>query len=300
MSFNIITKKVQDVSVCAFVDSCWVLWTSAEDVLQLLRLPSSVLQTIPLRHKKSWLDSRNGGVGGAASSVSSCQPDSCRPERLFIDLYGLGNLCNRVNSNTSDYLCTVFVGECYRDNCGLLPQPLPPLPPPNNDCSRELLERIARQNDLIINSLSQLAITNANQHLELSNTLNAVRLQNVNISSQLAQLIDALETQLTALQNDLKTLLSNLDDRFNNLLQTLTRALTQLQDNVRNELTGLNAILNNLTSTVTNINATLNNVLQAIGNINPDGGLALIQEINTNVDQILSILTPEILQKLKH
>ncbi|QWO71655.1 pp34 [Orgyia pseudotsugata single capsid nuclopolyhedrovirus] len=308
MSFTVLTKKVQDSSVTAFLDHSWVLWVGTDDVLQLLRLPSSVLQSIPSRHKKCWNDFRCNG---------SHRLDG---NRVFIDIFGLGNLCNRVNSTQSDHLCTVFIADVYRDACAqssqnggnggngcLPPTPLPDFRPlPDRDCvpdcnrppsTNELLERIIRQNDLIVNGLSQLCINNSNQHLEITNTLNSIKLQNVTISGQLTQLIDLVDTQLSAIAADIRTLLGEFDDRLNSLLSAVNTALAQLQDSVRNELTNISSILNNLTSSITNINATLNNILQALNNLDLGDLTDLdnrLTDLQTTVNQILGILTPEI------
>ncbi|QHB21775.1 calyx/pep [Artaxa digramma nucleopolyhedrovirus] len=317
MSFTVLTKKVQESPVTAFLEQSWVLWVCADDVLQLLRLPISVLQTIPLRHKKCWNDFRN-----ATASGSSCRFDG---NKIFIDIYGLGNLCNRVNSACADYLCTLFIAEIYTEACaqnsssggGCIPQPQPlPFPPPPTDpctpdCNgrnnhhhhhhhhndRELLERIAKQNDLIVSGLGQLCINNSNQHLEITNILNAIKLQNVTISGQLTQIIDLIDTQLADVAADLRKLVGQIDDSLENLLSAVNKALAQLQDGVRNELTNINSILNNLTSSVTNINATLNNLLQAINNLDLSDLTNLVEQINaiqTTVNEILGILTPEI------
>ncbi|ABY65835.1 polyhedral envelope protein [Orgyia leucostigma nucleopolyhedrovirus] len=308
MSFVVLTKKIQDLPVTVFLDQSWVLWLCADDVLQLLRLPASVLQSIPSRHKKCWNDFRCGSTG-----VNSCRLDG---NRVFIDVYGLGNLCNRVNSAQSDYLCTLFIAETYKDACAqssqsgngcFPPAPLPDFRPlPDRDCvpdcnrppnHTELLERILRQNDLIVNGLSQLCINNSNQHSEITNTLNSIKLQNVTITGQLTQIIDLIETQLSAISGDVKTILGEFDARLDTLLNAVNKALTQLQENVRNELTNINSILNNLTSSVTNINATLNNLLQILNNLDL-GDLTNINdtltELKTVVDEILNILTPEI------
>ncbi|ACI28756.1 agip54 [Agrotis ipsilon multiple nucleopolyhedrovirus] len=100
---SLISKKCQDINVSAFLDQFCVLWVSADDVLHLLRLPSSVLQTIQQRHKKCWVDFR---------CPTHCSHDATK---LFVDLYGLGNLCNRVNSQIADYLMTLFVAEVYAE-----------------------------------------------------------------------------------------------------------------------------------------------------------------------------------------
>ncbi|AIZ48605.1 pep [Agrotis segetum nucleopolyhedrovirus B] len=100
---SLISKKCQDINVSAFLDQFCVLWVSADDVLHLLRLPASVLQTIQQRHKKCWVDFR---------CPTHCSHDATK---LFIDLYGLGNLCNRVNSQIADYLMTLFVAEVYAE-----------------------------------------------------------------------------------------------------------------------------------------------------------------------------------------
>ncbi|ABI35791.1 calyx/pep [Ectropis obliqua nucleopolyhedrovirus] len=317
MSLTVLSKKVQDVPVTAFLDQSWVLWVCAEDVLQLLRLPPSVLQSIPLRHKKCWNDFR------CPNSVYRLDGS-----RLFIDIYGLGNLCNRVNSNQSDYLCTLFIAEIYRDACiqsnsgcvvpPIQPQPpicplpdfrpnngegggggcLPPVPPLQPDCNRppnyDILERISKQNDVIINGLSQLCINSSNQHLEINNALNTIKLQNITITGQLTQLIDLLENQLVNIAADLRSLLDNFDTKLNNFLDALNKALAQLQDSVRNELTNINSILNNLTSSVTNINATLQNLLHALAGLEIGALTEQLDAITQSVEQILAILTPEL------
>ncbi|AXS67757.1 calyx/pep [Cryptophlebia peltastica nucleopolyhedrovirus] len=297
-------KKVQDYGVPVLVDPVtWTAWVGADEVLNVLRLPSSVLQSIPLRHKKCWLDFR-GGFNPNNNCNVSCRWDT---GKLFIDLYGLGLLCGRVNSSLSDYLMTQFVGEIYRDYApDVLPQPQPPLPfpvppqppvPPPGNLPLELLERLNRQSDLIINALSQLSISNSNQHLEITNQLNAIRLQNVTITGQLTSILDILENQLGNVTSELNRLLTELDGRFDSFVNTLNSALSALQDSVRNELTTINSILSNLTSTVTNLNSTLTNLLQAISNLNLGDLSNEIESISTTVDQILSILTPEIQSK---
>ncbi|AKC91659.1 calyx/pep [Lambdina fiscellaria nucleopolyhedrovirus] len=352
MSFSVITKKYQDLPITAFLDHSWVLWVCADDVLQLLRLPASVLQTVPGRHKRCWNDfsrtfnnqsaslnstavaptttttTASSSLASAAATPnfnntvsSSNSALSCRFDnnRLFIDNYGLGNLCNRVNSSLSDYLATLFVAEVYREaaadeqnNCNgggnnvlppYFPTPdcRPPFPPP--DCKppppHDILERISRQNDLILNGLGQMCINNTNQHLELSNLLTAIRLQNVTINGQLTQLLETLDSQLSTIVADVRVVLDRLDARFEALLVALESSLAKLQDVVRNELTGINSILNNLTSTVTNINCTLNNVLQAINALNLDALTGNVEEIQNNVREILSILTPTINNAIK-
>ncbi|AHH82687.1 CALYX [Buzura suppressaria nucleopolyhedrovirus] len=307
MSFTVLTKKIQELPVTAFLDQTCVLWVSADDVLCVLRLPLSVLQSIPLRHKKCWNDFRWN---------STNVPNTCRLEasRLFVDIYGLGNLCNRVNSNQADYLCTLFIAEVYREACdgtnnnggsgGCVPLPepdcsRPPPPPHHHHDHHDTLDRIAKQNDLIISGLGQLCINNSNQHLEMTNILNSIKLQNVTIAGQLTQLIDQLDTQLGSISTDVKALLAQFDDKLETLLAAVNRALNQLQESVRNELTNINSILNNLTSSVTNINATLNNLLQAVNSLDLGNVSTQLETILTTVEQILAILTPEILGKLK-
>ncbi|AIE47834.1 calyx [Peridroma alphabaculovirus] len=317
---SLITKKVQESGVSAYLDSSLVLWVSADDVLQLLRLPQSVLQTVPARHRKCWVDFR-------------C-PNQCRYDntKIFVDLFGLGILCNRCSSNTADYLMTLFVAEVYSDyfncrrrSCSPRRRSVSPRrrrssrrsvsprrrrssrsPRRRRSCSpphhhhhhdRELLERVARQNDLILSSLNTLSINSSNQHLELSNLLNAIRLQNVTIGTQVAQILAAIEN-LGDVTGDFDRLLAELDTRFNALTAALTAAITQLSDALRNELTNINSILNNLTSSVTNINATLNNLLQAINNLDIGeliGNLtATVNTILQLLETILGILQPNI------
>ncbi|ACF05391.1 PP34 capsid [Adoxophyes orana nucleopolyhedrovirus] len=300
-------KKVQDygIPIPVFVDpNTYSAWVGAEEVLNILRLPSSALQSIPLRHRKCWLDFRNFYNPNSNCSIS-CRWDG---GKLFIDLYGLGNLCNRVTSNVADYLMTQFIGEIYRDyysECGQqqplqpLPFPVPPQPPIAPDCRPppqtlplELLERLNRQSDLIVNALNQLSINNSNQHLEINNQLNAIRLQNVTIAGQLTSILDILENQLGNVTSELSRLLSELDSRFDSFVQTLNTALNSLQDSVRNELTNINSILSNLTSTITNVNSTLANLLQAINNLNLSDLGTELDTILEIVQQILNVLTP--------
>lgn len=145
-----------------------------------------------------------------------------------------------------------------------------------------------------MSAVNQLNVSNSNQHLEITNQLNAIRLQNVNTSNQLTALADALERQIATIASEIERLLGDVDRRFDQLLAALTAASAQLQDAVRNELTNVNAILNNLTSSVTNINATLNNILQTLSNLDLDGLSVLLNTLLSNVQEILDILTPEI------
>ncbi|CDG72798.1 Polyhedral envelope protein pep [Spodoptera exigua multiple nucleopolyhedrovirus] len=328
----LISKKCQDINVSVFFDQFCVMWVSADDVLHLLRLPASTLQNIPQRHKKCWVDFR-------------C-PHHCSHDggKVFIDLYGLGNLCNRVNSQIADYLMTVFVAESYnerrRDSRRSFsprrrspsprrrsPSPRRRSPSPRRRsrsrsgggagrrrsssrcCPRrhhhhhhhhhhtELLERITRQNDLILTSVNQLTVTNANQHLELSNILNALRLQQTTIAGQVAQILETVEG-LGDITGDFTRLLAELDTRLAALSTTILNAINQLSDQLRNELTGINSVLNNLSSSVTNINATLNNLLQAINGLNLGTVVGELQQtVNTILDllqTILGILQPNI------
>ncbi|QNV47869.1 polyhedron envelope protein [Alphabaculovirus altersperidaniae] len=322
---SLITKKCQDINVSVYFDQFCVMWVSADDVLHLLRLPASTLQNIPQRHKKCWVDFR---------CPSHCSHDA---SKVFVDLYGLGNLCNRVNSQIADYLMTLFVAETYNDrrrnsrrSCSPRRRSRSPSPrrrspsPRRRSRSRsfsrgggrrrsssrccphhhhhhhhnhhtELLERIARQNDLLITNVNQLTVTNANQHLELSNVLNAIRLQQATIAGQVAQILEAVEG-LGDITGDFNRLLAEIDTRLAALSTTLLNAINQLSDQIRNELTGINSILNNLSSSVTNINATLNNLLQAINGLNLGGVVAELQQtVNTILElleTILSILQP--------
>ncbi|AIU41343.1 calyx/pep [Sucra jujuba nucleopolyhedrovirus] len=331
MSSIVLTKKVHETSITAFLDPSWVLWVEAEDVLQVLRLPTSVLQSIPPRHKRCWNDFRCN-----APLNQTYRPD---PSKTFINIHGLGNVCNRVNSNHSDYLCTLFVAELYREACHHFHNnngdhhhhnnndrfsPRPPSPKP--DCDKEdchhkdckpnchyhhshhckpdchhwhhdTLEKIARQNDLIVSGLGQLCINNSNQHLEMTNILNSIKLQNVTIAGQLSQLSESLDTQLSSIASDIRSLLDQLDKRLEDLLAAITKAFAQLQDGVRNDLTNINSILNNLTSSVTNINATLNNLLQAVNGLDLGSISTLLNTILDTVQEILEVLTPEILEK---
>ena len=100
---SLISKKCQDINVSVFFDQFCVMWVSADDVLHLLRLPASTLQNIPQRHKKCWVDFR---------CPNHCSHDAAK---VFVDLYGLGNLCNRVNSQIADYLMTLFIAESYEE-----------------------------------------------------------------------------------------------------------------------------------------------------------------------------------------
>lgn len=353
----LISKKCQDINVSVYFDQFCVLWVSADDVLHLLRLPSSVLQTIQQRHKKCWVDFR---------CPNHCSHDA---SKVFIDLYGLGNLCNRVNSPVADYLMTLFIAEVYLERgraghrspsprrrspsprrCSPSPRRCSPSPrrrrsrsrcrsnsprrrsrshrrsrsrrrsvsprrrsrsrcrsvsprrrsrsrsrccsPPRRCCCRhhkhhtELLERIARQNDLLVTNVNQLGTTNANQHLELSNLLNAVRLQNVTVAGQVSRILEITEN-LGDLTGDFTKLLAEIDVRFSTLTKTLLGAINQLSEQVRNDLTAVNAVLNNLSSSVTNINATLNNLLQAVNGLNLG---KVIDELQETINSILELL----------
>jgi phage-related protein len=159
------------------------------------------------------------------------------------------------------------------------------------------LERIARQNDLILTNVNQLTVTNANQHLELSNLLNAIRLQQTTIAAQVGQILETVEG-LGDITGDFTRLLAELDTRLAALSTTILNAINQLSDQLRNELTGINSVLNNLSSSVTNINATLNNLLQAINGLNLGTIVAELQQtVNTILElleTILGILQPNI------
>ncbi|QAT90328.1 calyx/polyhedral envelope protein [Spodoptera exempta nucleopolyhedrovirus] len=322
---SLITKKCQDINVSAYFDQFCVLWVSADDVLHLLRLPVATLQTIQQRHKKCWVDFR-------CQQQHHCSHDA---NKVFIDLYGLGNLCNRVNSQIADYLMTVFVSEVYterrrnsRRSCSPRRASKSPSRRRSNSprrrssgCRRrsrrsrsrsprrccpsqhhhhhnhqnELLDRIARQNDLIASNINQLTMTNSNQHLELSNLLNTIRLQNTTIANQVAQILENTEG-LGEITGDFTRLLAEIDTRLATLTTTLLNAINQLSEQLRSDLTGINAILNNLSSSVTNINATLNNLLQAINGLNVGGLLTELQESIASIlqllESILGILQP--------
>nr|QED39958.1 PEP [Spodoptera frugiperda multiple nucleopolyhedrovirus] len=331
---SLITKKCQDINVSVYFDQFCVLWVSADDVLHLLRLPASTLQSIAPRHKKCWVDFR---------CPNHCSHDG---NKVFVDLYGLGNLCNRVNSQVSDYLMTLFVAEVYEErrrhrSCSPRRKSVSPRrrspsprrrspsrrsPSPRRRRSRsrsrsrrrssrccphhhhhhhhnhhtELLERIARQNDLIATNLNQLTVNNANQHLELSNLLNAIRLQQSTIGAQVAQILEAVEG-LGDITGDFNRLLAEIDTRLTALSNNLLNAINQLSEQLRNELTGINAVLNNLSSSVTNINATLNNLLQAINGLNLGNIIAELQQTINNIldllETILGILQPPLNKK---
>nr|ANW12323.1 polyhedron envelope protein [Malacosoma sp. alphabaculovirus] len=307
MSSNVMLRKVHDCNVAAFVDCEWVVWLSADETLQLLRLPSSALQAVPPRHKKCWVDLKN------ISSHSHCRIEQ---NKLFIDNYGLGVLCSRACVvNVCDYLMTQLIAEIYKEHSAEVSSAsssfLPPPPPSNNDCRpspdcrppphhhHDALERIARQNDIIINALNQLSVSNSNQHLDIINQLNAIRLQNSTTSSQLTTIIDLFENQLGSLIKDLNKLLGDLDSRFENILETINAALAQFQTTIRNELTNVNAVLNNLASSVTNINATLNNILQILNNLDVGALNARLDTIVGLLNDILNMFTPELLAKIK-
>ncbi|AKN80609.1 PP34, Calyx, Polyhedron envelope protein [Perigonia lusca single nucleopolyhedrovirus] len=304
MSYNnILVRKIQDCNVSVFVEPSWVAWVSAEEIIQLLRLPHNILQSIPPRHKKCWIDFRSGQCGGGSIRHEN--------SKVFIDLWGLGLLCTRITCNLADYLMTQFIAEIYKEwacieaNSAPVPpppfdcnRPTPDCRPPPSDChDRELLERLNRQSDLIVNTLNQLSINSSNQNLEITNQLNAIRLQNITITGQLASILDILETQLGSITEDINRVLGDFTVRLEALLAALNTTITQLQDTIRSELTNINAILGNLTSSVTNINATLNNILQALNNLNVGDLTAILNDIQANINQILEILTPEILGK---
>jgi Baculovirus polyhedron envelope protein, PEP, C terminus/Baculovirus polyhedron envelope protein, PEP, N terminus len=322
---SVISKKIHDIGVTVYVDPSWVLWLSAEDVLHLLKLPLSLLQTIPPRHKRCWIDLKCPTVYRFDNS------------KIFIDLYGLAILCNRVSSNACDYLMTQFIAEVYRDFSALCNPRISSRRRSSRRVSRRrssrcrspirrrsscrrsrrrssrrrsscrhhhhlLLDRIAKQNDTIINNLNQLTLTSSNQHLELQNLLNTIRLQNVTIINQTTQILSILETQLGEINNKLTQLISDLETRLEALAASLIATINQLTDNLRNDLTTINSILNNLTSSVTNINSTLNNLIQAINNLKVDDLLStLLTQINRVLEllqQVLGILQPgEILIK---
>ncbi|AKR17386.1 PEP [Urbanus proteus nucleopolyhedrovirus] len=292
MSFNVLSKPYQDCHISAFLDNCCIFWISADDTLQLLRLPPGVLQSIPLRHKKCWSDFQN----------SNCAY-RCDNSKVFIDLYGLGLLCAKINSNTADYLMTAFVAEIYKECLDNGPNVSQLCPKPTCDrCSRhnhhhdhdhsELLERIARQNDQILINLTQLSINNSNQHLEITNLLNSIKLQNVQILNNVSQILELIETQFNELSTELTTLLRNLNNQLNSLTEQLTNAIAQLQDTLRNELLNINSILNNLVSSITNINTTLNNVLQILNNLNLGNINSVLQEVLTLLQEIIDALFP--------
>ncbi|ADD73829.1 PP34 [Lymantria xylina nucleopolyhedrovirus] len=292
---NVLTKKIHDVGVLHFLDAAYVLWVSADEVVQLLRLPANIVNGIHARHKKCWNDFRGGGGGGSRLDGT----------RVFVDLYGLGYLCNRINSTLADYLCTLFVAEVYRDACCPQPPPAPfpdynapspdCRPPPQPPCKpndSELLDRIVRQNDLILNGLNQLCLNHSNHHFELSNILNSIKLQNVNIINQLSQIFE--DGVLSGLDDKLSRLISDLDGHFADFGNALNAALAQVQDSLRNDLTNINSILTNLTSSLTNINSTINNLLQTLTNLGLGEVSAKLNGVQSTVDRILGVLTPEI------
>nr|ANS71019.1 polyhedral calyx protein [Lymantria dispar multiple nucleopolyhedrovirus] len=300
---GVLSKKIHDVCVLHFLDAAYVLWVSVDEVIQLLRLPSTIVNGVHARHKKCWNDFRGCGIGGGGGNNSCSRLDG---GRLFVDLYGLGYLCNRVNSNLADYLCTLFVAEVYKDACCSQPQPPQPFPDfnPSPDCrpppppptckpsEADLLDRIVRQNDLILNGLNQLCLNHSNHHFELSNILNSIKLQNCNIINQLTQIFD--DGVLSNIDENLSRLVADLDGRFAEFEKALNAALTQLQDALRNDLTNINSILANLTSSLANINSTINNLLQMLNNLGLGDLVVKINDVQTTVNQIFEVLTPEI------
>ncbi|AAR28922.1 calyx [Leucania separata nucleopolyhedrovirus] len=328
-SFRVLTKKCQETTVTVVAEPCWVVWFSADELVQLLRLPPScVLQSIPPRHRKCFGDFRG---------QLACRFDS---NKVFIDLFGLSVLCSRSNCNVCDYLLTCFVAEIYQElacfdrrrssgcrrrssgfrrrSSGCRRRSSGQRRRSSrrrSSCSRrrrsssrchkhhretvELLERLVKQSDQIIkqnetngNNITQLTVNTTSQFLEVNNTLAAIRAQNVNILNQIANILDILDTRLNDISERLELLIVGLETRLNGAITNLTDIVNRLQDTLRIEITALNSVIANLAASIGNMISTLNNIAQTLAGLNLDAILNLLSGLVEKIDAILDILTP--------
>ncbi|AXU41588.1 PEP [Alphabaculovirus altermyunipunctae] len=327
MSLKVLTKKCQETVVTIVVEPNWVIWFSADELAQLLRLlPSCVIQSVPPRHRKCLGDFRG---------QPACRYDS---NKVFVDLFGLSVLCSRSNCNVCDYLLTCFIAEIYQEIACFERRRSSGCRRRSSGCRRrssnqrrrssrrrsscqrrrrsssrchkhhretiELLERLAKQNELIIGqnetaatNLAQLTVTSTNQFLEVNNTLAAIRAQNVTIANQIANILEILETRLNDISDRIELLIIGLEGRLNTALNNLTDIINRLQDTLRIEITALNAIIGNLAASIGNMISTLNNIAQSLSGLNLDAILNLLNSVVDKIDDILNILTPPLVKK---
>ncbi|AIG63302.1 CALYX/PEP [Helicoverpa armigera SNPV] len=332
MTFNVIVKKIQDVSVTVLFEPSWTVWFSLDEVAHLLRLPVSTAAGLAPRHKRCWSDFKHHN-------------HRCRlnDNKTFVDLFGLAFLCNRANPcQLCDYLLTQLIAELY---CELAESRRRSQ---SRSCSRsrsrsrsrrrsvsrnrrrsrsrsnsrgrrrsrsnsrgrrrsrsrsrsrtchrrrrtsEYLEKISRQNDLLVSAVNQMTLTNTNNFADINNSLSTISLQNSTLTGQVARLLESVDRQLPLLLDRLNLLSSEVRQQLNQFSGQLAESLNRFQDVLRNELTGINSALNNLTSSVTNINVTLNNLLQAIAGTDFGEIGNVVRSLIDKVEQILKILT---------
>lgn len=276
-------------------DDASVMWIDADYIYQNSKMPLSTFQqllfSIPSKHRKMIND-----IGNPACNPPSCSfPPSNSTVKYMVDIYGAAVLALRCPSLFSDQLLTTFIANNYLSYCNRQrPCPQPPCPQPPFDCAQtqilDALEKLARQSDLVVNSLNQISLNQSNQFLELSNTLNTVRAQNAQILAALETTKDAILTRLNALVDDIKAALPDQSAQLQELADKLLDAISSVAQTLRGEMNNTNSILTNLASSITNINSTLNNLMAAIEGIGGDGG-GLGDADRQALNEVLSLVT---------
>ncbi|AKN81028.1 hypothetical protein [Lonomia obliqua multiple nucleopolyhedrovirus] len=274
-------------------DDASVMWIDTDYIYQNLKMPLSTFQqilfSIPSKHRKMINDINN---------APACSFPPNNTVKYMVDIYGAAVLALKVPCAFSDQLLTTFIANNYLCFCNRPRPPLQPQPPFDECLQKQILdtlEKISHQNDLLVNGVSQINLTQSNHFLELSNTLCTIRTQNTQILTTLETAKEAILTKLSALINEIKDLLPDYSNLLEELASKLLNVINSMQQMLKNELNNTNSILNNLTSSITNINTTLNNLLSAIENIDIGGGLSdedkeTLNSIYNTVNEVKSIL----------
>lgn len=273
-----------------------IMWIDADYIYQNSKMPLSVFQqllfSIPSKHRKM--------INDIGNPPSCSFPPNNNTIKYMVDIYGAAVLALRCPSLFSDQLLTTFIANNYLSYCNRQrPCPQPPCQPPF-DCTQaqilDVLEKLTRHSDLIVNSLNQVSLNQSNHFLEMSNTLNNIRVQNTQILAALEIAKDAILNRFNVLVDEIKTGLPDSSAQLQELTDKLLDAINTVAQTLRNEMNNTNSILSNLVSSITNINSTLNNLLAAVeGIIGNDGGLddddrQTLKKMFNLVNEIRSIL----------
>ncbi|AAQ91686.1 major polyhedral calyx protein [Choristoneura fumiferana DEF multiple nucleopolyhedrovirus] len=268
-------------------DDASVMWIDADYIFQNSKMPLSTFQqllfSIPSIHRKM--------INDIGNPPACSFPPSNNNGQYMVDIYGAAVLTMRSPSLFSDQLLTTFIANNYMSFCNRQ-RPCPPPPQPQTppfDCAQKqivnALEKLAHQNDLLINSVNQISLNQSNQFLEL-------RTQYAQIVAALENAKDTILNRLNVLVDEIKAALPDQSAQLQEQIDKLLEAINVVAQTLRSEMNNTNSILTNLASSITNINSTLNNLLTAIEGITSDeGGGGLGDADRQKLSDVLDLVT---------
>ncbi|AJD09190.1 major polyhedral calyx protein [Condylorrhiza vestigialis mutiple nucleopolyhedrovirus] len=265
-------------------DDASVMWIDADYIFQNSKMPLSTFQqllfSIPSKHRKM--------INDIGNPPSCSFPPSNNTVKYMVDIYGAAVLALRCPSLFSDQLLTTFIANNYMSFCNRQrPPPCQPPTPPFDCVQKQIvdaLDKLAHQNDLLINSVNQISLNQSNQFLEL-------RTQYAQILTALENAKDTILNRLNVLVDEIKAALPDQSAQLQEQIDKLLEAINVVAQTLRNEMNNTNSILTNLASSITNINSTLNNLLTAIEGITGGEGGGLSDVDRQKLNDVLDLVT---------